>query len=132
MLIFPDVEVVLVSYFKTALAALATPLSTGVRVATVKAQQDQSQPAKEIIINVSYNEEVEYVTRVASVTLEVYANSYGIASQLGLLTEALARECVGGVIKKAEVRLGPVRTSESSEQERRSLDIELVIKGSTV
>jgi hypothetical protein len=131
MVIFPDVEVVLVSYFNSALAALATPLSNGVRVGTKKAQPDQAQPAKEIVINVGYNEEVEYVTKVATVTLEVYANDYGTASQLGLLTEALIRNATGSTIKKVEVRLGPVRTTEEGQQERRSIDVELVVKGST-
>jgi hypothetical protein len=132
MLIFPDVEVVLVSYFNTALAALGTPLATGVRVATRKAPPSPTPPAKELIINVSYNEEAMFVTRLATVTLEVYADSYGVANQLGLLVEALIRGAVGEDIKRVEVRLGPVRTTESSQQERRSIDVELVIKGSTI
>jgi hypothetical protein len=104
-------------------------LATGVRVGTKKAQPDEAQPTKEIVLTGAYNTEQNYVTKTASVTLEVYANDYATANELSLLVEALVRGCVGEEIKLAEVRLGPVRISEDSTQEKRYLDVGLVVKG---
>ena len=94
-------------------------------------QPDQATPAKQLVIIAAYNEETAArVTKLATVTLEVYANDYETASSLGLLVEALVRGATTGGIKRAEVRVGPVRTTEDSTLERRSLDVELVVKGS--
>ena len=130
MLIFPDIEKALVAYFDQALAALDTELATDVRVATKHSQPDEETPAKQIVIFGNYNAEtMARVTREGTVTIDVYADDYATASALGLLTEALVRECTGSEIKKAEVRLGPVRTTEEGAQERRSLDVFVIIKG---
>lgn len=130
MLIFPDIEKELVAYFNQALENIGTDLATDVRVGTIHSQPDQETPNKQIVIIGSYNSEtLDRVTKFATVTLEVYADDYATASSLGLLAEALVRECTGASIKKAEVRLGPVRTNEEGQQERRSLDVELIVKG---
>lgn len=130
--IFPDIESVLVSFFRNALTTLGGPLATGVVVATKKVAPDLTQPAKQVVIKAAYNAERNYVTKVASVTIDVYADDEMIASELALLIEAMSRMSIGDEIKKAEVLLGPVRTSEETEQERRSLDIELIVSGSEV
>ena len=124
--IFPDIELTLVSYFNTALAG------QGVRVGTIHSQPDETTPLKELVITAAYNEEVNYVTKRATVTLEVYASDYQTASSLGLLVESLVRGAVGEEIKRVSVRLGPVRNIEETEYEKRSLDVELVVKGSDV
>jgi hypothetical protein len=124
--IFPDVETTLVSYFNTALAG------QNVRVGTKKAQPDEGPYPKELVIIVAYNDEVQYVTKRATVTLDVFADNYASASTLALLVESLIRGSVGEQIKRVTVRLGPVRTNEEGEQERRSIDVELVVKGSDV
>jgi len=122
--IYPDIEATLVTYFTTALD------SENVRVGTKHTQPDETLPDKQLVINVAYNSETAArVTKEATVTLEVYANGTIEANNLALLVEALARDCVGTEIKRAEVRLGPVRTNEESEQERRSIDVGLVVKG---
>lgn len=121
--IFPDIEKTLVSYFATALAA------EGVRVGTKKAQPDETQPTKEIVLTVAYNAEQNYVTKMASAVIEVYASDYATANSLALLVEALVRDCTGAEIKKAEVRLGPVRIADESTLEKRYLDVNLVVKG---
>jgi hypothetical protein len=126
MVIFPDVEIVLVSYLKSALASSG---ESSVRVGTKKSQPDQTRPAEQVVVIASYDFEVEYVTKLATATIEVYANTYARANRLGLLVESLIRGSVGEDIKRVRVRLGPVRTTEESDQERRSLDVELVIKG---
>ena len=128
--IFPDVELTLVSYLNGALTSLGNALATGVRVATKKAQPDETQPAKQVVVNAAYNGEINYVTKLASVTLEVYATDYGTANSLGLLIESLIRGSIGEEIKRVTVRLGPVRTVEDSDYEKRSIDVEIVVKGS--
>lgn len=127
--IFPDLELLLVSYFNTALAAQGTALATDVRVGTKHTQPDEELPAKQIVIQASYNgETVDRVTQLGSAVIDVYADDYGTASQLSLLVDALVRGCTGEHIKRATVRL-IARTSEEGMQERRSLDVEFIIKG---
>ena len=120
--LFPDVEVALVAYLKSA-------LPNDVFVATKKPAADVSNPAQQVIINAAYNTEREFVTKVVSLTVDVYADTYANANQLGLLVESKIRGCVGDTIKRARVLLGPVRTAEPSDMEKRSLDIELIVKG---
>jgi hypothetical protein len=122
--LFPDIEKTLVAYF------LSCPELDGVRVATIHSQPDETTPDKQLVITASYGAETtSKVTKDATVTLEAYADSYEDASTLGLTVEALVRGCVGEEIKYAEVRLGPVRTTEETQQERRSLDVAMIVKG---
>ena len=125
LVIFPDVEKVLVAYFKSAYQSVGQT----VRVGTKKTPPDKTQPAKELVISVAYGRENESVLKTCSVTLEVFASSNEDANTLGLLTESLVRNSVGSVIKKAEVLVGPVRVAEESTREKRYLDVSLVVKG---
>lgn len=124
--IFPDIEKTLVSYLNSVLPANG---ATGVRVGTKKAQPDEAQPEQELVLTAAYNAEQDYVRKTASVTIEVYADTYAAANDLSRLVAALMPGCVGEEIKLAEVRLGPVRISEDSTQEKRYLDVGLVVKG---
>lgn len=122
-LIFPDIEKVLVAYF-------TEELGPEVRVATKHSQPDEELPPMQIVIIVAYNAETSSrVTRLATATIEVYADDYGTANDLALHVDSLIRNATGPAIKRAEVRLGPVRTTEEGKQERRSIDVELVVKG---
>lgn len=121
--LFPDVEIALITYLKSV-------LPNGVLVATKKPAADATQPVKQVIISAAYNGERDFVAKVVSLTVDVYADTYANANSLGLLVESKIRGCVGDPIKKATVLLGPVRTAEPSEMEKRSLDIELIVKGS--
>lgn len=127
--IFPDVEVTLITYLNSALAGIGSELASNVRVASKKAQPDEAQPAKQIVVIAAYNGEVNYVTKIASVTLEVYATDYGTASNLGLLVESLIRGSTGAQIKRVTVRLGPVRQVGEADYEKRSIDVEIIVKG---
>ena len=100
------------------------------RVGTKKAQPDETQPTKEVVITVAYNAEQDYVRKLASATIEIYADTYANANSLALLVESLVRGCVGEEIKMAEVRIGPVRLAEEGTQEKRYLDVGLIVKGS--
>lgn len=121
--IFPDAERVIVAYLKENLPDVFVSVKK-------PAPDSAAQSDKQVIVNLAYNEERWFVTKIASLTLDCYANSYADANELGLLVEALIRGVVGDPIKRAIVRLGPVRTTEMGQQERRSLDVELVINGS--
>lgn len=121
--IFPDAESVVVAYLKDV-------LDNDVYVATKKPAADAAQPSKQVIINVAYNEERWYVTKLASATLEVYAEGSVQATELALLVEAHIRGCVGDPVKRATVRVGPVRVTDAGPLEKRMLDVELVIAGS--
>lgn len=129
MVIFPDIEKTLVAYLVAALAGNGSQTAQGVRVGTKKAQPDEDQPAKEVVVTAAYNAEQDYVLKTATATLEVYADDYGTANRLSLLVEALIRGCTGEEIKRAQVRLGPVRIAEEGTQEKRYLDIGLIVKG---
>lgn len=125
MIIFPDIEVTLVSYLK---AALVSRGETTVRVATKKKPPSETQIAEQIVIIAAYNYEVEYVTKIATATIEIFAETYARANYLGLLVESLLRGVVGNEIKKVTVRLGPIRTLTDSAEEQRNIDVELVVK----
>jgi hypothetical protein len=123
--LFPDVEKILIAFLKQS-------LPEDVYVSVKKPAPEAQASPKQVIVNLSYNQERWFVTKLCSLTLECYAESYDDANALGLLTEALIRESVGEVVKRVTVRLGPVRTTEEGQQERRSLDVELVIAGSNL
>lgn len=127
--IFPDVEVLLVEYLQTQLDLQATPLAANVRVATQVAPPQITRPAKQVVVNVAPQEVYNYVLQRSTVTIDVYASTYADASNLGLLVAALVPGMSGEQIKEATLRLGPVRTTEETDYERRSLDVELVVKG---
>lgn len=123
MVSYPDIEKLLVAYFNTALGA------EEITVATKHSQPDEDNPAAQLVIQASYGRTITQVTREVNITLDVYADSYAEANRLALLVETLSKEAASGYIKYAEVRLGPVRTTEESEQERRSLDVLMILKG---
>lgn len=130
--IFPDIEKLLVAYLVSVLANSSDPVSENVRVGAVKLPADATRPSKEVVIVGAYNRTLDPVRRAATVVIEVHADTYDDASRLALLISALVVECTGADIKRALVSLGPVRLIEATEQEKRSMTVELVVKGSTL
>lgn len=127
--IFPDIEPVIVSHLVDSLAGIDSPLSTGVRVGTVKLPADAEQPAKQVVVTAAYQNQTEYrVTAEASAVIEVYADDYGTASYLALLIGALIVQIPGEHIKRSVVALGPVRTSDEGPQEKRSMTVDFIVK----
>lgn len=123
--IFPDAEKVVVAYLKDNLPDVFVSVKK-------PAPDSAASSSKQVIVNLAYNEERWFVTKIASLTLDCYASNYADANELGLMVEALIRGVIGDPIKRATVRLGPVRTTEMGQQERRSLDVELVVSGSNL
>ncbi len=130
--LFPDIEKVLVASLKASLASSGKAVANGVRVGTEKLPSSSSRPSKQVVIVGSYNQTLDPVRRTATATVEVYADKYADASSLGLLVAALIVDCTGADIKQASVTLGPVRLVEESTQEKRSMSVELVVKGSAL
>ncbi len=126
-IIFPDVEKLLVTHLTSALAGI---YGAGVvRVGTKKAPADATQPSREVVIVGQYSGSLDDVRAQASAVIDVYANDYETASQLGLQCGALVVEISRVHIKRAVVSLGPVRLVEESTQEKRSLSVDLIVKG---
>lgn len=119
--IYEDIETTLVSH-------LATALGSSVRVATKKAAPDAVQPAKQVVITVTWANDKERVTKYASVQLEIYATGDIEASNLALLAEAHLRQATVGPIKRVEIIAGPVRLGDETDQEKRSISAEVVVQ----
>ena len=128
--IFPDVEPTLVAYLQDALDTAYSDYD--VHVATKKTQPDDDQPDVDVVINVAYNDVVNYVTQNASAIIEVFADDYALASNVARYVASVIVDCVDEDIKMAEVRFGPVRDLDESTQEKRNLDIALIVKGSSI
>jgi hypothetical protein len=127
--LFPDIEKVIVAYLNGALTASDY---AGTVVATKKALPDAEQPSTQIVVTVSYGREQDYVLKGASLTLDVWADDYAEASGLALWLEAVIRDLAGDPIKQVTVALGPVRGADNTRQEHRMLDVQLLVKGSTI
>lgn len=121
MVIFPDIEAIIVAYLKSV-------LGPSVYVATKKPTGDD-QPEQQVIIKAAYNGEKERMIRFASLTIEVFALGDIEATNLALLVEAYMREFNDQHVKKVSLLLGAVRLPEESQHEKRGIDIELIIKG---
>jgi hypothetical protein len=127
--LFPDIEKTVVAFIKAQIVGTAF---ASTRVATKKNFPDEIAPQTQIVVNVSYNEELNFVLKTASLTLEVFADDYATASSLGLWLESRIRLLAGDLVKQVIVRLGPVRMSDETRQEVRMIDVELLVKGTTV
>ena len=124
MVIYPDIEKILISYIKSTLNIIAGYET--VYVSTVKSGKDN---LNEVIITGSYNTDITKVTRNASAVIDVYGQSYNEANTLSLLVDAIIREATVEGIKRVDVVVGPTRTAEASQSEKRSISIDLTVKG---
>ena len=124
MVIYPDIEKILVSYIKSTLNIM-TGYET-VKVSTIKSKNDL---ISEVVITGSYNTDINQLTRSASAVIDVYADSYDKANTLALLVDAIIRTATVEGVKKVDVVVGPTRTAEASQSEKRSLSIDLTVKG---
>jgi hypothetical protein len=127
--IFPDIEAILVEYFSEALEARLETFTDDVFVSTKKAQLNDSEPTKQLIITAAYGRELDIIRKEATITLDVYADSYEDATDLANMVAALSKNCTGQYIKYSEVSLGPVRNIEESTSELRSITLDLIVKG---
>jgi hypothetical protein len=127
--IFPDIEAILVEYFSSALEARLEPYTDDVLVSVKRAQLDDSEPVKQVIITGAYGRELDVIRKEATITVDVYADSYEDSTDLANMVAALSKACTGKYIKFSEVSLGPVRNIEESVLELRSITLDLIVKG---
>lgn len=130
--IFPDIEQLIVQFLNSELASLSDPLAANVRVGTTKLPPEFDTPEKEVVVVANYSGSLDKVRATATATVEVYSLDYETASSLALLIGALIVGIPGESVKRAVVTLGPVRLSDESPLEKRSLSVDLVVKGSTL
>lgn len=125
---FPDVEKTIVAYLK---ASLTTTDFASAHVGVKRAEPDtKPYPTEQVVVNVAFGSERDFVVKNATLVLDCYSTDYGRASTLGLLVESIIRGIVGTQIKSASVIMGPVRRVDDTKEELRSIDVQLVIKGS--
>ena len=133
MVIFPDVEKILVAALKASLLTRDEAYAQNVHVSTKKPAPDFSPyPSKIVTIRSDGGPLKTDVTKLERVGINVYANAYDVASDLSKLVEALMRSLTGDYIKLVEIILSPVRVDEMSEEEVRYMTLELVVKGSNL
>jgi hypothetical protein len=125
--IFPDVEPILVSHLQESLDSIYG--SGTCRVGTKKLPAGSPPVEVEVVVLVQYQQTVNEILQEASAVIEVYASEYGVANEASLLVAALVVEVPRDVIKRAVVTLGPVRTQEESIQEKRSISVDMTVKG---
>lgn len=127
--IFPDIEPLIVEFLNE---SLATATALEVRVGTKKLPPEATIPDAEVVIVGNYSGTLDAVRQEATLTVDVYSRDYATASDIGLLVGALIVQIPGEHIKRAVVTLGPVRLTDESPLEKRSLSVDLVVKGSTL
>lgn len=122
--IYSDIETTLVSHLKTALP--------DVYIATKKSAPDKAQPEKQIVITVSWAGDKEQVLKYAGVVLDVYADTDIGCTNLALLAEAHLRAATVGSIKKVVIIAGPIRQTEETAQEKRSISAEVTVQATSL
>jgi hypothetical protein len=122
MIKYSDIEITLINYLKNALE------DENINDVIVSVKKSKQNGLKEIVLTGNYNDEFTPVHRSASAIIDIYAPTYAEANSLSLTVEALIREATVGDIKKVEVVLGPTRTTELTESERRSISVDLIIQ----
>lgn len=127
--IFPDIEPLIVEFLTE---SLATVTDVDVRVGTKKLPPEVPMPSAEVVVVGNYTGTADVVRQEATLTIDVYSMDYATASDIGLLVGALIVQIPGEHIKRAVVVLGPVRLSDESPLEKRSLSVDLIVKGSTL
>lgn len=128
-ILFPDIEKIIVEFLAQRLPEISDPVTDDVRVGTIKTPPGDAQPEKQVVVTANYTGTGQVMVRDSTATLEVYANDYSTASSLGLLVAAIIVGIPGDHVKSAIVTLGPVRTTEESPAEKRTISVDMMVKG---
>jgi hypothetical protein len=130
MVIFPDVEKILVAALKTAIEAREESYAQNVHISTIKPAPDVNPyPSRIVTIRSDGGPLKTDVSKLERIGVNVYATTYADASDLSRLVEAIFRSLTGEYIKLVEIILSPVRVDEMSTEEVRYMTLELVVKG---
>jgi len=134
MVIFPDVEKVLVAGLKTALTSRVEPVAAAVHVSTIKPAPDVfPYPTAIVTIRSDGGQMLDPVRKTERIGINVWCSgtqAYENASELAHLVTALMKSLTGDAIKYIDNILSPIRIDEESTEEHRYMTFELVVKGS--
>lgn len=125
LIYFEDVEIELVTYF--------SQIFPSSYVATKKAPADLADvPSSQIILTVSPSAQKNPVLRYFGLVVEIYAQTYQEASDLGRMVEMYLRDATSTrSIQKVEIIAGPIRLGEESGVEKRSISADLTVRAWT-
>ena len=133
MVIFPDVEKILVAGLRAAIDVRTESYTNNVFIATKKpGPKTNPYPNRIITIRTDGGPQLDDVRKMERIGLTVYATTYEDASDLSRLVGALVRTLTGEYIKLVEVILSPVRVDEESQEEVRYMTLEVITKGTTL
>lgn len=133
MVIFPDVEKILVAGLKASLDSREEAFTDSVYVSTKKpGPKTTPYPTKIITIRSDGGPQLDDVRKLERIGINVYANNYADASDLSRMVAALVRGLTGEYIKFVEIILSPVRVDEESQEEVRYMTLEVTTKGTTL
>jgi hypothetical protein len=131
--IFPDVELVLVTAIQAELDARSESYAEDVHVSTKKPAPDFTPyPERIVTIRSDGGPKIDWVRKTERVGITIWADTYSDASELARLIEALSITLTGESIKLSQVVLSPIRIDEAGPQECRYMTLELITKGSTL
>jgi hypothetical protein len=127
MTFFPDIEPLLVSRIKAVVGSTVT-------VATKKPQPGTTPyPSKLVVVRSDGGPQLERnLMRLERVGINIYCTTYSDASALARQVDAAVRGCAGGLIKRVESALSPIRVDNESGTEQRYMTFELVVKATDV
>lgn len=131
--IFPDPEKVVIAGLRTLLEGSSQPVAANTYIATKKPPSDLlPYPTKMVVVRSDGGAELDKVRLQVRMGFNVYATTYADANALATLVSAYIQDLPGGDIKAARVSLSPTRVDEDSQEERRFLTAEIIIKGQTL
>jgi hypothetical protein len=130
--IFPDIEKLFVSAIKSGLQASTNPVASSVTVATIKPAADVNPyPAKIVTVRADGGASLERdLTRLERLGINVYASTYGNASELARLVESIVRTVRPSGVKLVETSMSPIRvdTASTTAPEQRYMTFEVTVK----
>ena len=131
--VFPDIELFLVTALQNQLDASTEPVASGVFVGVKKPRTDTNPyPPKTVIIRSDGGADLDHVRRSERVGINIWCPTYGEANDLARLVAALIRGVTGTEVKNVRIGLHPTRIDEDGPEEHRYLTAELVVKGTNL
>lgn len=125
---FPDIELWLTGYLRTALAARAEPVASGVTVST---STPTTRPARLVTVRRDGGPRVGRVLEAARIGVNVWAATEQDATDLTRLVRALITAADGqGPVKHVGEQSGPSPIADAAP--RRFFTVELTVRGSAL
>lgn len=125
-IIFPDVELVVVDYLRTALAARPESFAD----ATVDIRVPPTMPARLVQVRRDGGVRLDGIREAARTTLNIYAETEADVADLTRLCRALLWAAPNGSpIVRVNDGSGPVAIPDESNRKRRFFTVEVIVRG---